>query len=43
MRVSDGDDQHMLMERPLLAYLPPGRWAEVRETRNFPFPAEFKR
>lgn len=43
LRVADGDDQRMIRRQPLLAYLSPGRWSEVRDTDAFPFPAGFQR
>ena len=43
LRVSDGDDAAMLHEAPLLAYLHPGRYAEVAETHAFPLPEGFSR
>lgn len=43
LRVSDGDDQALLHEAPLLAYLHPGRYATVQNTNAFPFPAGFSR
>lgn len=32
----------MLRAEPLLAYLSPGRFAEISESRAFPFPAGFR-
>jgi flavin reductase (DIM6/NTAB) family NADH-FMN oxidoreductase RutF len=43
LRVSDGDDQRLLANHPLLAYLHPGRYAEIGDTMAFPFPAHFQR
>jgi flavin reductase (DIM6/NTAB) family NADH-FMN oxidoreductase RutF len=43
MRTSDQDDQDLLEASPLLAYLYPGRFAEISDTRTLPFPAGFKR
>lgn len=43
LRVSDGDDQSLLHDAPLLAYVHPGRYATVRATNAFPFPAGFSR
>ena len=43
LRVSDGDDQELLERSPLLAYLSPGRWSEVRSSFSFPFPVGFER
>jgi flavin reductase (DIM6/NTAB) family NADH-FMN oxidoreductase RutF len=43
LRVSERDDQDILMESPLLVYLPPGRYATVSQSFSFPFHAGFKR
>ena len=43
LRREDRDDQDILDERPLLVYLHPGRFAEVRRSQGFPFPAGFQR
>ncbi|MEX2529172.1 MAG: flavin reductase [Gemmatimonadota bacterium] len=43
LRTTGVDDEEVIRHAPLLAYLSPGRWAEVGESRNFPFPADFKR
>ena len=43
LRLREGDDQELLQRSPLLAYLAPGRYAEVRDSRAFPFPAGFRR
>lgn len=43
VRASEVDDERIFQRTPLLAYLSPGRYAEIRETREFPFPAGFKR
>ena len=43
LRVSDRDDQELLMKSPLLAYLPPGHYARIDRSFSFPFPAGFKR
>lgn len=43
LRVSDSDEAERLAHAPLLAYLHPGRYAEVAETHAFPFPAGFTR
>jgi flavin reductase (DIM6/NTAB) family NADH-FMN oxidoreductase RutF len=37
------DAGEMIHQAPLLAYLYPGRFAEIRETRAFPFPREFRK
>lgn len=39
LRSSDGDDQDLLYNAPLLTYLHPGRFAEIRRTLSFPFVA----
>ena len=41
--VSDGDPHTQIAEHPLLAYLPPGRFARIKETYSFPFPEDFRR
>ena len=43
LRVTDGDDQSMLQQSPLLAYLYPDRFAEISDTNTLPFPKGFKR
>ena len=43
LRSPDRDDQDLIFRSPLLAYLHPGRFATVEETRSFPFPAGMKR
>ncbi|MGW8367886.1 MAG: flavin reductase family protein [Gammaproteobacteria bacterium] len=40
---TDEDDQDLLMSAPLLAYLYPGRFAEIKQSNKLPFPAGFKR
>lgn len=42
LRVSDGDDAEVTAAVPLLAYVSPGRFAEIRETYSFPYPADWK-
>ena len=37
LRHSDTDDQQLILESPLLAYLHPGRFSRIRETVAFPF------
>lgn len=41
LRISERDDQEALRENPLLAYLPPDRYAAIDEANAFPFPAGF--
>jgi len=43
LRVSEGSDQKLIHEHPLLAYIHPGRYATIRDTNAFPFPADFSR
>src|SRR5271165_6800558 len=43
LRLSDGDDAEVLRDAPLLAYLAPGRYAEIRYGHAFPFPVGFVR
>jgi flavin reductase (DIM6/NTAB) family NADH-FMN oxidoreductase RutF len=43
MRVSDQDKQKTLREHPLLAYVPPDRYAVIKDTNAFPFPAGFEK
>ncbi len=43
LRSSDQDDEDLLMSAPLLAYLYPGRFSEINNTTQLPFPAGFKR
>ncbi len=43
LRSSDKDDQDLIFGQPLLAYLHPGRFASIAETRSYPFPLGFQR
>jgi flavin reductase (DIM6/NTAB) family NADH-FMN oxidoreductase RutF len=43
LRTHERDDQDVLQDGPLLTYVSPGRFAVVRETQSFPFPAGMKR
>ncbi|MDX1530204.1 MAG: flavin reductase [Rhodothermales bacterium] len=43
LRVSDRDGAEVVRDVPLLAYVAPGRYAEVAATHAFPFPAHFQR
>ncbi len=43
LRASENEDQELLYHAPLLAYLNPGRFAAIKETYSFPFPADFKK
>ena len=40
LRSSDVDDQELIHESPLLAYLAPGRFATIDRSNAFPFPAD---
>jgi len=42
MRVSEGDDGDMIRDNPLMAYLPYGRFAKIKETYVFPLPVGFE-
>ena len=43
LRSSDQDDEDLVYSAPLLAYLYPGRFAEITNSNKLPFPAGFKR
>jgi flavin reductase (DIM6/NTAB) family NADH-FMN oxidoreductase RutF len=43
LRNSELDDQQLVQESPLLAYLYPDRFAEIKTTNKLPFPTGFKR
>ncbi len=43
LKVSEKDEQEQLGEHPLLVYIADGRFAEISETFNFPFPKDFMR
>lgn len=43
LRTSEQSDQELLYQHPLLAYLNPGRFATIRESYAFPFPANFEK
>lgn len=43
LKTSETDEQDQLMNNPLLAYIAYGRFSEIKETFNFPFPKHFKR
>jgi flavin reductase (DIM6/NTAB) family NADH-FMN oxidoreductase RutF len=43
LRLADEDDADLIQQAPLLAYLSPGRFANIKESYAFPFPADFKR
>lgn len=43
LRASERDDGELIVNSPLLAYLYPGRFAEISHSTAMPFPAGFKR
>ncbi len=43
LRLSDGDDAEVLRAAPLLAYLAPGKYAEIGTGHAFPYPVGFAR
>ena len=43
MRTLEHDGQDLIRRAPLLAYLPPARFAAIERTFSFPFPAGFER
>lgn len=42
MRATEEDDADLLAKSPMLAYLPPGRFAKISQTYSFPFHTSFK-
>ena len=43
LRSSEIDDQELVHESPLFAYLAPGRFASIERSNAFPFPANMKK
>ena len=43
LRTEDRDDQDLLRNAPLLAYVSPGRFASIQETQAFPTPKGMKK
>lgn len=43
LRMDDRDGGEQLMQAPLLAYISPGRYAEIQRTAQFPLPKGFSR
>lgn len=43
LRSSGREDTDQIRDAPLLAYLNPGRFAQISKSRAFPFPADFSR
>jgi len=42
-RMSEADDQALVHDAPLLAYLHPGRFTNIEQSFSFPFPAGMKK
>jgi flavin reductase (DIM6/NTAB) family NADH-FMN oxidoreductase RutF len=43
LRAEERDEGDQIFQFPLLAYVSPGRVAEIRQTTSFPFPRGFSR
>jgi flavin reductase (DIM6/NTAB) family NADH-FMN oxidoreductase RutF len=43
VRTSDESDTELVRRSPLLAYLHPGRFSEISDSRAYPFPADFRK
>jgi flavin reductase (DIM6/NTAB) family NADH-FMN oxidoreductase RutF len=43
LRMSGKEDETVIRNNPLLAYLPPDRYATIEDTNTFPFPAGFEK
>ncbi len=43
LRSAELDDQELVHDSPLFAYLAPGRFAEIGQSNAFPFPANMKK
>ncbi|MFQ5690110.1 MAG: flavin reductase [Gemmatimonadota bacterium] len=43
VRITEKEDQELVHQSPLLAYLSPGRFSTIRRSHAFPFPAGFRR
>jgi len=43
LRSMEVDDQELIHQSPLFAYLAPGRFAEIARSNAFPFPANMKK
>ncbi len=43
VRAEERDEAEQIFQSPLLAYVSPGRFAEIRQTTAFPFPKGFSR
>lgn len=43
IRSEDIDEQMQIFNNPILSYLHPGRYTQIKETAHFPFPKNFKK
>jgi flavin reductase (DIM6/NTAB) family NADH-FMN oxidoreductase RutF len=43
LRISEREDEELIAHSPLLAYLPPGQYARIDRSYNFPLPAGFQK
>jgi flavin reductase (DIM6/NTAB) family NADH-FMN oxidoreductase RutF len=43
LRISEKEDDTVIRDNPLLAYLPPDRYAAIDDSNAFPFPAGFQK
>lgn len=43
LRLTEKEDEAVIRDTPLLAYLPPDRYTTIDETNAFPFPAGFEK
>ena len=43
IRATEIDDQELIHDSPLMAYLAPGRFATIDRSNGFPFPADMKK
>lgn len=43
LRKSDIDDAEVIQKNPMIVYLPPNRFAEIKDSQAFPFPKDFKK
>jgi flavin reductase (DIM6/NTAB) family NADH-FMN oxidoreductase RutF len=42
LRSTEKDDNDLIFNSPILAYLSPGRFTTIKDSKAFPFPAQFK-
>lgn len=43
LRSDEQDDQELIYEHPILSYIHPGRFSEIKQTVTFPFPKGMKK